>query len=315
MENKISIIITHYTGDLVYRCLSSITHLGEQVILASSQRRKDTGVTNLYFARNEPTFKRNYATYYATGNYLCFLDDDVEVDANCIYVMRAYLKSNPDVGMVYATLYHMADPEVVDTAGSWLSWTGFLVESYVVPDRPVCVLSAKSACCMVRKDVFDEVGGFDEDFVIYGEETDLSWRIWHAGWKVKLLPDAIAYHAFGGEKDASYYNKRYIHFHGCKNYCTLLIKNLQGRNLGIALLNATIWLVVSLGFAFKNPHVTKWILQGLWYNIHNFPHIWRKRMSYPKTVSEDKFFYKAGLSYYTGRLKDYLTNQLHRKVE
>ncbi len=312
---KVSIIVCHFQGDLVDKCLKSIRGLEEQVILASSLRRKDIGVLNLYIARNEPTFKRNYAVHYAEGEYICFLDDDVEVDPNCVSVMSKYLEEHPDVGMVYALLYQDKERKIVDTAGSWLSKTGFLVENYIVPMAPVNILSAKSACCMIRTNLFRKLNGFDEDFVIYGEETDLSWRVWHTGNRVMLLPNAIAYHKFGGEKDASYYNKRFIHYNGCRNYICMLLKNLNFKRLYIVGINSFIWGIVGCGFILRNRQVSLWIFQGIWYNIRNFAYIMRKRANIQRRVDENKFFYKAGWRYYWGRLKDYWTNQLHRRAE
>jgi len=315
MLNDIDVIICHYTGDLVFKCIDSLTadrKAGAKVSVASSLRDHYDGVNWYMIERNEPTYKRNYVTLMSDREYLCFLDDDVEVTSECLRTMRDYLEDNPIVGMVYALLYQKDG--TIDTAGSWLTPTGFLYEDYTYPKINRRVLSAKSACCMVRRKVFESVGGFDEDFVIYGEETDLSWRIWHKGWQVWLLRDAVAYHKFGGEKDDSFYVKYFIHFHGSKNYLMLLQKNLHTRRFTVLICNFCAWFCIATAFIFKNVKVSKWIFQGLWYNIRNFRHIWKKRQAIEHTVDEGKFWYNPGWKYYVGRAKDYLTHQLHRKV-
>ena len=316
--DKVVCIITHHKGDLIRRCLDSL--IGENIrVITSDFTFKDPGHKAKivsWVSRNEPAYKRNKATEFYDGKYIAFLDDDVEVDKNCIKNMADYLDNHPDVGMVYALLYNMQDRKIVDTSGSWLSWTGFLIEKYDVPAVPREILSAKSACCMVRTDLFNQAGKFDEDFVIYGEETDLSWRIWNAGYSVVLLPSAIGYHAFGTAiKDESYYNKRYIHYNGCKNYLTMLIKNLPTSYFWIVFVNGFIWFTVSLCFLFTNRQVSKWILEGIWYNIKNWKYIYNKRENLNRNVNMRRIMITVGARYYFSRFWDYLIHQLHRKTK
>jgi len=53
------------------------------------------------------------------------------------------------------------------------------------------------ACMLVRRSAFESVGGFDPRFWLYGEETDLCYRLWEAGWRVRLVPEAVATHVGG----------------------------------------------------------------------------------------------------------------------
>jgi hypothetical protein len=55
---------------------------------------------------------------------------------------------------------------------------------------------------LVRRAAFDAVGGFDEDFFVYFEDLDLSRRIADAGWGVRFLADAAAWHKGGGTTSA-----------------------------------------------------------------------------------------------------------------
>lgn len=59
------------------------------------------------------------------------------------------------------------------------------------------MFSVKGACMLVRRDDFVTVGGFDEGFFAYFEETDLCWRLQLAGRRVRYVPAAPAYHAAG----------------------------------------------------------------------------------------------------------------------
>jgi len=266
---------------------------------------------------NEPTFKRNYAAKQAHGKYLAFFDDDIEVFPCCVDKMAGYLDKHQDVGMVYALLYRMGTKEY-DTTGCFLSWTGFLYETYTKPKHPIPVMASKSACCMIRRDLFFKLGGFDKDFVIYGEETDLSWRVWLAGYKVMMLPQAKAFHAFETQfKPRSYYNNYYIHYHGSKNYVTMLIKNLGWSRMWIANINWNIWLVMGIAMWFKNRKASKWILQGCWYNVTHLGYILskRRRTQELRKVKDrqlfSQFFKNPPVRYYFQRFFEYLTHQLH----
>lgn len=317
MENvKTSIIICHTFGRLIERCLNSLEHINTQKIVISSDITFKTEKTEIYYpACNEPTYKRNWGErIFAQGKYLCFMDDDVEVKYDCIKQMEDFLDNHSDTGMVYALLYKMDNSNTIDTSGSFLTWCGFLYETYINRINPTPILSGKSALCMIRKDLFNKIDRFDEDFVIYGEETDLSWRVWLAGYKVMVLPSAIGYHAFETTlKPRSYYNQHYIHYHGCKNYLTMLIKNLPARKLYIVLINASIWFIIGSCLWWRNRQGAKWIWQGIWYNIKNFKYIWRKRQTIYRL---DNGFYKyiiknPSIFYYLGRCRDYLQHELH----
>jgi GT2 family glycosyltransferase len=56
------------------------------------------------------------------------------------------------------------------------------------------VLAVGSAGMLVRRDVWDQLGGFDPAFVMFREDVDLCWRAWRAGHEVVVAPDAVVHH-------------------------------------------------------------------------------------------------------------------------
>ena len=54
---------------------------------------------------------------------------------------------------------------------------------------------------LIRRQLFESLGGFDERFFVYLEDLDLSWRAYKAGWQTIYLADAQAYHKGGGTSD------------------------------------------------------------------------------------------------------------------
>jgi len=94
------------------------------------------------------------------------------------------------------------------------------------------------AALMVKKDVLEKIGGFDENFFFYLEDVDLQKRIKKLGYQVWLLPFAKAVHQWGGSISKSkvksfyhaakkiYYRKYYNHFSRLLFFVAEKIKNL-----------------------------------------------------------------------------------------
>ena len=56
------------------------------------------------------------------------------------------------------------------------------------------VLAVGSAGMLVRRDAWDQVGGFDPEMALFREDVDFCWRIHAAGHRVRVITDAVAYH-------------------------------------------------------------------------------------------------------------------------
>src|SRR3990167_9792897 len=115
---QVSILICHHTGDLIFRCLKSLENNRVEKIIITSDltfKKPSPDIRCLYIPlHNSPAYKRNQGSILAHGEYLAFMDDDVEIDQNCPEIMADYLGSHQEVGMVYALLYKMDKHDVVD---------------------------------------------------------------------------------------------------------------------------------------------------------------------------------------------------------
>ena len=89
---------------------------------------------------------------------------------------------------------------------------------------PSYVFSACGAAALYRRAMLDDVGHFDEDFVSYCEDGDLSFRAQLAGYHCLYVPDAVVYHvgsvSTGGKRSATATRL------GTRNSLSLLVKNL-----------------------------------------------------------------------------------------
>ena len=53
---------------------------------------------------------------------------------------------------------------------------------------------------LVRRDVWDQVGGFDPGMALFGEDVDLCWRVHAAGFRVRVITDAVVFHAMAATR-------------------------------------------------------------------------------------------------------------------
>jgi hypothetical protein len=92
----------------------------------------------------------------------------------------------------------------MDFGGTLLSFLGHArADGYQDPDLSAYdsvryVLAACGGAMLINREIFLEIGGFDEDYVNYFEDIDLGWRLWILGYKVAFAPQSVCYHVHFG---------------------------------------------------------------------------------------------------------------------
>ena len=117
----VSIIICHHTGDLIHRCLESVALsrglTWETLVVTSvstlAVRNPDYSIKLLY-EPGGPAHKRNVGVRQAKGEYLVFLDDDVEVSPYTLHELVKALQDNPQIGMGFAKILNMERRQELD---------------------------------------------------------------------------------------------------------------------------------------------------------------------------------------------------------
>lgn len=145
----------------------------------------------------------NFGANFAKGEYVLLLNNDIEIlTPNWLEEMLMFAQRK-DVGAVGTMLYYPDD--TIQHAGVILGIGGVAGHSHKYFERNAygyvsraCIsqnLSAcTAACLLMRKDVFDEVGGLDEGFAVAFNDVDLCMKIREAGYLIVFTPYAEFYH-------------------------------------------------------------------------------------------------------------------------
>ncbi len=104
------------------------------------------------------------------------------------------------------------------------------------------------AFLMFRREVYDQIGGLDESYFMYGEDIDFSWRIRLAGWKNYYLPSTHIIHYKGESTKKGSMNYVYTFY----NAMSIFVKKYftgRGARLFSLLLHSAIWLRAAVAWA------------------------------------------------------------------
>jgi GT2 family glycosyltransferase/glycosyltransferase involved in cell wall biosynthesis len=142
----------------------------------------------------------NLGARTATGEYLALINNDARADPQWLRAMVEEMEKGPEIVCVASKILGQ-DGKTIDFVGPVMNLYGraFQIDegmpltpgSY---DKLRELLAPCGGAMAIRRDVFWEVGGFDEDYIAYYEDVDLGWRLWLLGYNVLFVPQAIAYH-------------------------------------------------------------------------------------------------------------------------
>ncbi len=165
---------------------------------------------NLGFARGS-----NLGATRATGDFIFLLNPDTRLHADTLCLLRDYLTAQPRAGVVAPQLL-WADGSIQSSRRrfptlSTMLWESTLLEQCfphnraaaryrfedIPPTETIAVDWAVGAALFLRREVWAQVGGLDESFFMYFEETDWCRRVANAGWEIHYLPAAKVIHYEG----------------------------------------------------------------------------------------------------------------------
>ncbi len=213
----VSIVIpVHNKWEYTYGCLYSILENSKdipyEIIVADdastdetkSIRKYVSGVktlrneTNLGFLKN-----CNIAAKKAEGKYILFLNNDTNVQKDWLRSLLDLIEKDATIGMTGGKLVY-ANGWLQEAGGViWCDASGINYGRLDDPDKPEYnyvkdVDYISGACIMIRKELWEETGGFDERFSpAYYEDTDLAFSVRQRGYRVVFQPKSVVVHFEG----------------------------------------------------------------------------------------------------------------------
>lgn len=230
---KLSIVIVSYNvRTFVEQCLDSVQKASRgidvEVFVVDNASADDTvevighrypwvhliaNTSNLGFAG-----ANNIAIRQSVGEYVLLLNPDTVVGEDTLRHSLAFMDAHPEAGGAGVKM-HNEDGTVAPESRralptpwvSCLKMLGFTKRYYMshLPwDEPAQIEVISGAFCLLRKKALEEIGLLDEDFFMYGEDIDLSYRLLKGGWQNWYLPYPIIHYKGKSTQKSDY---RYVH--------------------------------------------------------------------------------------------------------
>ena len=302
--NRLAIIVLNWNGsDDAIECIESLTEQTLKptiIIVDNNSSDNSVSVFEKYISihkREDITLIKNldnlgFAGGINTGlvhareqgfEYIGVLNPDAIADKKWCRALVDELSAHLDCSIATGIMQRR-DGKTLDTTGDFYTTWGLPgprnrdepVEN--APSKPGEVFGATGGGAIYRAAIFDDIDMFDEDFFMYYEDVDLSFRAQLAGWKVRFTPEAIAYHKVGASSKKVPGLAVYNTF---KNLPLVFIKNVPRQlfwYIGIRFF-LTYWLI----FASAVRHGNGWpALKGILASIVHKPAAYKKRLTIQK---------------------------------
>jgi len=182
----------------------------------------------------------NSALPHLAGQYLAVLNSDVVVDSGWLAPVTSFLDATPDAGAINPLVMLYADEARINSAGQNIHVTGLGFNRGLTRLRamagvePLPVSGLHGSAFVMRRDILERAGGWDESGFLYHEDVELSWLLHLMGYDLYCLPLSSVRHKY---HLSMYPEKLYLLE---RNRLTMLVAYLQRRT----------WLVLAPWLAF-----------------------------------------------------------------
>ena len=211
---KVSIVIPvynqfHYTYNCIKSILDSVTSISYEIIIGDDMSTDETShitefIEGLVVCKNETDhgflMNCNRAAKLAHGEYICFLNNDTQVQKNWLESLVELSDNDSNIGLVGSKFIYPNG--MLQEAGGivFKNASGFNYGRYHNPNSPEYnyvkeVDYISGASILIRKQLFENLGGFDEKYKpAYYEDSDLAFSVRKLGLKVVYQPKSVVVH-------------------------------------------------------------------------------------------------------------------------
>ena len=197
---------------------------------------------NLGFGRGN-----NLGFRKGNSDIVCFFNIDTEVlDTTLLELMKAVNESDKNTAMWELRQFPYEHPKIYDPVTQEAQWSS-------------------GAAFAIRREVYKQLGGFDEKIFMYGEDVDLSWRLRSFGWKIRYVPKSVIMHYSYEEAGVV---KPLQHVYGVIN--NLMLRYRFGSLKDVVKGHLKFWFLMGVPSAF--PHSKRMLLHQYARHFANIPH-------------------------------------------
>ena len=233
------IVLAFNSGKYLDRCLTALSLFDAEIICADNGSTDGTDFDALKVRFPDVTFRlhghnlgfaagNNRAAEVACGDWLGFVNPDAFAEAGWLPAMQAAIAADPEAAILTSLQLDAADPSQMDGAGDAMTFFGFpyrmgFGQPLPADLPPATVFSPCGAAFVIRRDLWRQLGGFDESFFTYCEDADLGFRARLLGHRCRFVPQARVAHV--GSASTSV-RSDFALYHGYRNRVWLYLKNM-----------------------------------------------------------------------------------------
>ena len=254
------IIVSYHSNIDLRRCLPALAHtIGDCPVTIVDNAFPDEAIA--WISREYPQWQilynsanlgfghaNNLAAQGVTADCLVFLNPDTVPTDGWLEALLRVLSDDPQVGLTTSKIILLSEPNALNTAGNSVHLSGLTtcrgirapLTQFTTQER---IGAVSGACFAIRRSVYESLGGFDEVFFLYMEDTDLSLRALITGQQIVYTPDSVVYHDY----ELSFNNRKV--FYQERNRYLMLAKLFHRRTLLLLLPMLAIGELASWGFA------------------------------------------------------------------
>jgi len=229
------VVVNWNSGSYLKETLQSLektnTDFDYKVVIIDNNSNKDDA--SIEFIDDIITKKENYTAIMLDKNlgfgsannlgikitnskYIMLLNPDVVVRNNIIKILSNYLDNHAEIGMIGPKVLNednsfqvscmRGEPNPKDVLYSLCGLSTIFKKNekfnkfslfHLDKNQPQRVAGLSGCCMMIRKELIEKIGAFDEQFFLYQEETDWCWRAYKTGWELAYFPEAEIMHYKG----------------------------------------------------------------------------------------------------------------------
>jgi len=207
------VIVTYRSADVIGACLDSIgagANASREVFLVDNASGDGTAeivrakYPSVHLITNDSnrgfSAANNQAIPLCRGRYLYFLNPDAELTGGCLETAVRYINENPRIGLAGTKVVY-PDGSMQETISRRYPGEKHTKGELEGLQGPIaCVLGASM---IARADLIRAIGGFDEDYFLYGEDQELCLRIRQQGFEIGYIGEAVVRHIGGHSERAS----------------------------------------------------------------------------------------------------------------